>query len=103
MKTGFFVLLAIVIAAAPNTLVSAADEGRPAGKVARLATEPVRFEPKRGQAPSGVSFIGRAKDYTVIFEKRSTRLMFRPMSEAAHPTVIDLGFIVSNPEVEPLG
>ncbi len=103
MKTGFFILLAIVVAGAPSTLVSAADEGRSAGKVSHLATELVRFEPNRGQAPSAVSFIGRARDYTVNFEKRSTRLMFRPMSEATRATAIDLSFIGSNPEVEPVG
>ena len=43
MKTEFFILLAIVIAGAPSTLVSAADEARPADKVSHLATEPVRF------------------------------------------------------------
>jgi hypothetical protein len=59
MKTEFFILLAIVVAGASSTLVSAADEGRPAGTVSHLATEPVRFEPNRGQAPSAVSFIGR--------------------------------------------
>lgn len=103
MKTSFFMLLAIIVAGAPSTLVSAADEGRPAGKVSRLASDQVRFEPNRGQAPSAMSFIGRARDYAVIFEKRNTRLMFRPMSEATHATVIALGFIGSNPEVEPVG
>ena len=103
MKTEFFILLAIVIAGAPSTLVSAADEARPADKVSHLATEPVRFEPNRGQASSAVSFIGRARDYTVIFEKRSVHLMFRPTSEAARATVIDLSFIGSNSEVEPVG
>jgi hypothetical protein len=88
MKTESFILLAIVVAGAPSTLVSAADEGRPAGKVGHLATEPARFEPNRGQAPSAVSFIGRARDYTVIFEKRSAHLMFRPMSEAARAQLL---------------
>src|SRR5438067_12316619 len=103
MKTEFFILLVIVVAGAPSTMVSAADEGRSAGKVSHFATEPVRFEPTRGQASSDVSFIGRARDYTVIFEKQSAHLMFRPMSEAARAPVIDLSFIGSNPEVELVG
>src|SRR5690242_14447716 len=103
MKTGFFILLAIVVAGAPSTSVGAVDEGRPAGKLSRLATDPVGFEPNRGQASPAVTFIGRARGYTVLFEKRSTRLKFQPMSEAAGATAIDLGFIGSNPEVEPVG
>ncbi len=69
----------------------------------RRTADAVRFEPNLGQVSSAVRFIGRATDYTVLFEKQSMHVVFRSASDAAHDAGIDLRFIGANVETEAFG